>query len=86
MHKYDIVQDVNPGGIFLLNCSWSDEELDKNLPAAAKRYIAENNIQFYTCDAVKLANEVGLGSRRTNTVLQAAFFAVDRKSVGRERV
>ena len=62
MHKYDIVQDVNPGGIFLLNCSWSDEELDKNLPAAAKRYIAENNIQFYTCDAVKLANEVGLGS------------------------
>ncbi|EUC51748.1 MULTISPECIES: pyruvate:ferredoxin (flavodoxin) oxidoreductase [Mogibacterium] len=74
MHKYDIVQDVNPGGIFLLNCSWSDEELDKNLPAAAKRYIAENNIQFYTCDAVKLANEVGLGSRRTNTVLQAAFF------------
>ena len=74
MNKYDIVQDVNPNGIFLLNCRWSDEELDQHLPAAAKRYIAENNIQFYTCDAVKIAVELGLGARRTNTVLQAAFF------------
>ena len=76
MHKYDIVQDVNPGGKFLLNCSWTDEELETHLPDAAKKYIAENNIVFYTCDAVKLANQVGLGSRRTNTVLQAAFFKI----------
>lgn len=76
MHKYDIVQDVNPGGKFLLNCSWTDEELETHLPDAAKKYIADNNIEFYTCDAVKLANQVGLGSRRTNTVLQAAFFKI----------
>lgn len=76
MHKYDIVQDVNPGGKFLLNCSWTDEELETHLPDVAKKYIAENNIEFYTCDAVKLANQVGLGSRRTNTVLQAAFFKI----------
>ena len=76
MHKYDIVQDVNPGGKFLLNCSWTDEELETHLPDAAKKYIAENDIEFYTCDAVKLANQVGLGSRRTNTVLQAAFFKI----------
>lgn len=74
MSKYDIVQDVNPNGIFLLNCSWSDEELNDHLPAAAKRYLANNNIHFYTCDAVKYAVEIGLGPRRTNTVLQAAFF------------
>ena len=76
MHKYDIVQDVNPGGKFLLNCSWTDEELETHIPDAAKKYIADNNIEFYTCDAVKLANQVGLGSRRTNTVLQAAFFKI----------
>ena len=76
MHKYDIVQDVNPGGKFLLNCSWTDEELETHLPDAANKYIADNNIEFYTCDAVKLANQVGLGSRRTNTVLQAAFFKI----------
>ena len=74
MHKYQIVQDVNPGGTFLLNCSWSDEELNAVLPASAKRYIAENNIRFYTCDAVDIAVKLGLGARRTYTVLQAAFF------------
>nr|WP_312354485.1 pyruvate:ferredoxin (flavodoxin) oxidoreductase [Aminipila sp.] len=74
MKKYDIVQDVKPGGFFLLNCAWSDEELNEHLPAAAKRYIAKNNVQFYTCDAVKTAMNIGLGARRTNTVLQAAFF------------
>ena len=74
MNKYDIVQDVKKGGYFLLNCAWTDEELDKQLPAAAKRYIAENDVQFYTCDAVKEAVRIGLGARRTNTVLQAAFF------------
>ena len=74
INKYDIVQDVNPGGIFLLNCSWTDEELNDHLPAKAKKYIADNNVRFYTCDAVKIATGLGLGTRRTNTVLQAAFF------------
>jgi len=74
LQKFEMVQDVKPGGFFLLNCSWDDAELEQHLPAAVKRYIAENNVQFYTCDAVKYAKAVGLGSRRTNTVLQAAFF------------
>lgn len=74
MNQYAIVQEVKPGGTFLLNCRWSEEELEQTLPAAAKRYLAENDIRFYTCDAVRIAEELGLGSRRTNTVLQAAFF------------
>ncbi len=74
MQQFNIVEDVNPGGVFLLNCIWGDEELGKHLPAAAKRFIVENDIQFYTCDAVKHALAIGLGARRTNTVLQAAFF------------
>ncbi len=74
LHKFEMVQDVKPGGFFLLNCSWDDAELETHLPAAVKRYIARNNIRFYTCDAVKYAKQVGLGARRTNTVLQAAFF------------
>ncbi len=72
--KYDMVEDVKPGGYFLLNCVWSDEELEEHLPGKVKRYIANNDIQFYTCDAVDLAKKVGLGARRTNSVLQAAFF------------
>ena len=74
LNRYEMVQDVKPGGYFLLNCVWSDEELDTHLPATVKRYIARNNIKFYTCDAVSIAKEIGLGARRTNTVLQAAFF------------
>ena len=74
LHKFEMVQDVKPGGFFLLNCSWDDAELETHLPAAVKRYIARNGIRFYTCDAVKYAKQVGLGARRTNTVLQAAFF------------
>ncbi len=74
LNRYDMVQDVKPGGYFLLNCVWSDEELDDHIPGKVKRYIANNNIKFYTCDAVELAKKVGLGSHRTNTVLQAAFF------------
>jgi len=72
--KYDMVEDVKPGGYFLLNCVWTDEELEEHLPAKVKRYIANNNVKFYTCDAVDLAKKVGLGARRTNSVLQAAFF------------
>ncbi|MBR5485050.1 MAG: pyruvate:ferredoxin (flavodoxin) oxidoreductase [Oscillospiraceae bacterium] len=71
--KYDIVQDVKPNGHFLLNCSWNDAELDEQLPAACKRYIAQNNIKFYTCDAISIAKRIGLGGR-TNTILQSAFF------------
>ena len=74
LQKYDMVQDVKPGGFFLLNCVWKDDELDEHLPAKVKRYIAKNNVQFYTCDAVSIAKEIGLGARRTNSVLQAAFF------------
>ena len=74
LQKYEMVQDVKPGGYFLLNCGWSDAELEQQLPGAVKRYIAENNVQFYTCDAVKYASELGLGARHTNSVLQAAFF------------
>ncbi len=71
--KYDMVGDVNKGGIFLLNCSWNDAELETHLPAAMKRQIAKNNIQFYTIDATTIAKGLGLGNR-TNTILQAAFF------------
>jgi pyruvate-ferredoxin/flavodoxin oxidoreductase len=71
--KYDMISDVKPGGIFLLNCSWDADELDKRLPAAMKRTIARNNINFYTIDATHLAKGLGLGNR-TNTILQSAFF------------
>lgn len=74
LQRYDMVEDVKPGGDFLLNCVWSDEELNIHLPAKVKRYIAKNNVQFYTCDAVSIAKDIGLGARRTNSVLQAAFF------------
>ncbi len=76
LYKYEMVQDVKPNGFFLLNCTWNDEELSEHLPAKVKRYIARNNIKFYTCDAVSLAKKIGLGARRTNTVLQAAFFKI----------
>ena len=74
LYKYEMVQDVKPGGFFLLNCVWNDDELEEHLPGQVKRYIAQNNVQFYTCDAVSLAKEIGLGARRTNSILQAAFF------------
>ena len=70
-----MVRDVKPGGTFLINCQWSDEELNHHLPAVAKRYIAKNNIQVYTIDAIDLAKEIGMG-KRTNTILQSAFFAL----------
>ena len=72
---YKMVNDVKPGGVFLINCQWSAEELDAHMPADAKRYIAENNIQLYTVNAIDLAAEIGMG-KRTNTILQSAFFAL----------
>ncbi|MBQ8619907.1 MAG: pyruvate:ferredoxin (flavodoxin) oxidoreductase [Clostridia bacterium] len=73
--QYDIVDEVVPGGIFLLNCSWKEEELEQHIPAAVRRKIAEKNIRFYMIDANQIARDLGLGSH-TNTVLQAAFFAL----------
>ena len=70
---YKIVQDVKPGGVFMINCQWSDEELDSKLNAEAKKYIADNNIQLYTINAIDKAIEIGMG-KRTNTILQSAFF------------
>ncbi|NLE55883.1 MAG: pyruvate:ferredoxin (flavodoxin) oxidoreductase, partial [Lentisphaerae bacterium] len=72
---YKIVQDVKPGGIFLLNCQWSDEELSRHLSGETKRCIARNKIRFYTVDAIDLAKKIGMG-KRTNTILQSAFFAL----------
>ena len=73
--QYDMVQEVKPGGTFLLNTSWTPEELDANLPGKMKRYIAQNGIRLFTVDAVEVAQRVGLGSH-INTVLQAAFFQI----------
>lgn len=70
---FKVVQDVKPGGIFMINCQWSDEELDTKLNAAAKKYIADNNVQLYTINAIDKAAEIGMG-KRTNTILQSAFF------------
>ena len=72
---YKIVNDVKPGGKFLLNCQWKPEELDAILPGAVKNYIANNNIEFYIVNAIDKAAEIGMG-KRTNTILQSAFFAL----------
>ena len=72
---FPMVRDVKPGGTFLINCQWSDEELNRHMPAVAKRYIAENNIQVYTINAIDLAKDIGMG-KRTNTILQSAFFSL----------
>ncbi|QSR00519.1 pyruvate:ferredoxin (flavodoxin) oxidoreductase [Lactococcus garvieae] len=73
VRQYDLTKGLRPGGIFLLNTSWTDEQLDRNLPAQLKKYIAENAIRFYTIDAAKIAQTTGLG-RRINTIMQVAFF------------
>jgi pyruvate-ferredoxin/flavodoxin oxidoreductase len=72
---YDMVQDLKPGGSFLLNCEWTPEELDEKLPGKMKKYIADNNINFYTINGIKLGKEIGLGGR-INTILQSAFFTI----------
>ena len=73
VHSYDLLEGLRPGGTFLLNCLWDDAELEEHLPNHMKRYIAENDINFYTINATKIAAEVGLGGR-INMVMQAAFF------------
>lgn len=73
VRQYDLTKGLRPGGVFLLNTSWTDEQLDRNLPAQLKKYIAEKAIRFYTIDAAKIAQSTGLG-RRINTIMQVAFF------------
>ncbi len=72
---FPMVRDVKPGGVFMINCQWSMEELEHHLSANAKRYIAENDIQLYTINAIDLAAQIGMG-KRTNTILQSAFFSL----------
>ena len=72
---FKMVNDVKPGGVFMVNCQWTPEELAEHLTADAKRYIAKNNIQLYTINAIDLAIQVGMG-KRTNTILQSAFFTL----------
>ena len=73
VHKYDVTAGLKKGGTFLLNCNWSAEELDAQLPGQLKRYITKNDIKFYIIDAVKIAQEIGLGGR-INMIMQSAFF------------
>ena len=72
---FKMVNDVKPGGVFMINCQWTPEELAHHLNAEAKRYIARNNIQLYTINAIDLAQSIGMG-KRTNTILQSAFFTL----------
>ena len=74
LHQYDILEGLKKGGTFLLNCVWAPEELEEKLPANVKRYLAENEIEFYTINAVDVAVKVGLGPNRINMVTQSAFF------------
>lgn len=73
VHNYDLLEGLRKGGTFLLNCLWEDDELDENLPNNLKKYIADNDINFYTINATKIAADIGLGGR-TNMIMQAAFF------------
>ncbi|MEY8763081.1 MULTISPECIES: pyruvate:ferredoxin (flavodoxin) oxidoreductase [Clostridium] len=75
VHKYNVLEGLKKGGRFLLNTIWTPEELEKELPASVKRYIANNDIEFYTLNAVKIANDIGLG-RRINMICQSAFFKI----------
>ncbi len=74
---YKMVNDVKPGGVFLINCQWDAENIGSYLNAETKRYIAKNNIQLYLVNAIDLAAKIGLG-KRTNTVLQSAFFSLSK--------
>ncbi|MDU3723139.1 MAG: pyruvate:ferredoxin (flavodoxin) oxidoreductase, partial [Clostridium celatum] len=73
VNQYDLLKGLKKGGNFVLNTIWNEEELDRKLPARMKKYIAENEVNFYTVNATKLASEIGLG-RRINMIMQSAFF------------
>ena len=85
LETYDMVQDLKKGGSFLLNCSWSAQELDERLPGKVKKFIADNDINFYTIDAFQIGKELGLGTR-TNTVLQSAFFSIAKNNPGADAI
>jgi len=74
IRKYNMVQELVDGGIFLLNCPWDAAGLEKHLPGQVKKFIADHNIRFYTIDGVKIGIETGMGQTRINTILQSAFF------------
>ncbi len=76
LFKYDMVSDVKPGGTFLLDCMWSEDELDAHLPTKVKKYIAANNVKFYTINATEIASKKIGNAKVKNTVLQSAFFAL----------
>jgi len=73
VNQYDVIEGLKKGGTFILNCKWDASELDANLPSGTKKYIAENNIQFYTINATKIGEDIGLGTR-INMIMQSAFF------------
>ena len=73
VNEYDLLKGLKKGGVFVLNCIWDQKELESNLPDKIKNYIAENNIEFYTVNATKIAQEIGLGNR-INMIMQSAFF------------
>ncbi|WMJ80174.1 pyruvate:ferredoxin (flavodoxin) oxidoreductase [Clostridium sp. MB40-C1] len=73
LYNYDILKGLKKGGTFVLNCPWKEEELDEKIPASIRKYISQNNIEFYIIDAIKIASEIGLGAR-INMIMQSAFF------------
>ena len=75
LDKYDMLKGLKPGGTFLLNSIWDEEETKDMLPDSFKKYMADNDIKFFTINATKIAVEIGLGSR-TNTIMQSAFFKI----------
>ncbi|MGL4485279.1 MAG: pyruvate:ferredoxin (flavodoxin) oxidoreductase, partial [Anaerovoracaceae bacterium] len=75
VNQYDLLKGLKKGGIFVLNCIWNDAEIDKNLPAKMKRYLAENDIKFYAINATDIATKIGLGNR-INMIMQSAFFSL----------
>ncbi len=77
VNKYDLLKSIKPGGIFVLNTQWTQEELDLNLPGHLKKAIADKNVRFYTINAIKIAEEIGLGNR-INMVMQGAFFKLTK--------
>lgn len=77
VRQYDLLKGLKKGGTFLLNCQWSEGELEERLPASMKRYLSQNNIDFYIIDATDIAAEIGLGSR-INMIMQAAFFKLTK--------
>ncbi len=78
MRKFNMVQELVDGGSFLLNCSWSNEELEKHIPGQVKKFIYDHKINLYTIDGVKLGIETGMGPTRINTILQSAFFTITK--------